>query len=81
MHKPTLKSLVTQAINDYLVHLDGEHPQNLYHIVLNEVEGALLNSALNVAKGNQSKASECLGISRTTFRKKLAEHNLLSGNI
>jgi Fis family transcriptional regulator len=41
------------------------------------VEVPLLRSVLEHADGNQTRASEMLGLNRSTLRKKLRQHKLL----
>ena len=49
---------------------------DLYHVVLNEVEPAILNVVMEHVAGNQSQAATMLGISRGTLRKKLKQYKL-----
>lgn len=79
MNPPPLKlsDLVHQALTQYLDDLDGEPPQRLYELVMGEVEKPLLATVLKRLGGNQSAAALCLGISRSTLRKKLARYNML----
>ena len=46
-------------------------------MVLQQVEGPLLEMVLVHVDGNQSRASEYLGINRGTLRKKLKTYDLL----
>jgi Fis family transcriptional regulator len=46
-------------------------------MVLKSVEKPMLEVVLAKAGGNQTLASEMLGINRNTLRKKLTEHQLL----
>ncbi len=46
-------------------------------MVLCEVEAPLLETVMNHVKGNQTKASELLGLNRGTLRKKLKQYDLL----
>ena len=46
-------------------------------MVLKTVERPMLEVVLAHAGGNQTLASEMLGINRNTLRKKLVEHNLV----
>lgn len=70
------KTSVEIAMNLYFKKLDGEEPANLFKLVMGEAEYGLLKSTMDYARGNQSKASEYLGINRGTLRKKLKEHGL-----
>ena len=44
---------------------------------VSEVEAPLLETVMNYVKGNQTKASELLGLNRGTLRKKLKQYDLL----
>lgn len=48
----------------------------LYKLVVREVERPLLQKALQVSDGNQTKAATLLGMHRNTFRKKMVELGL-----
>ena len=65
---------VKEAIQRYLSQLGGETPFNLYDMVIGEVEPPLIESVMQYVKGNQSKASRMLGLSRGTLRSKLQAH-------
>ena len=73
-----LKELVRQQIDQYFDELDGEMPQDLYDLVVGQVEHALLEAALEQSNNNQSKAAEMLGISRGTLRTRMKLFGLLS---
>lgn len=72
-----LKDLVKKYIDQYLNELDGEVPQDLYDLVIGQVENALLEVALAQTNNNQSKAAEILGISRGTLRTRMKLYGLL----
>ncbi len=56
----------------------GQNPaNNIWGMVMGSVEKAMLETVMQQAEGNQSKASEMLGITRNTLRKKLLSHNLI----
>lgn len=74
-NKP-LRAHVEEAMQDYFKQLDGHSTNDLYQIVLAEIEEPLFRSVLQYTKGNQSKASELLGINRGTLRKKLKMYGL-----
>jgi Fis family transcriptional regulator len=67
---------VRRTLNRYFRDLDGETPHAIYDMVIASVEKPMLEVVLKHAAGNQTVAAEMLGISRSTLRRKLAEHNL-----
>ncbi len=71
-HQDHFVDCVKNALQAYFAQLDGEHPENLYNLVMAEVEPPLLKTIMLFAQNNQSKAARILGISRGTLRKKLA---------
>ena len=73
-----LKELVRKQIDQYFDELDGKIPQDLYDLVVGEVEHALLEATLHQSNNNQSKAAEMLGISRGTLRTRMKLFGLLS---
>jgi Fis family transcriptional regulator len=74
--KQPIRRSVTSAIELYLDDMNGHNVNDLYHVVLSEVEPAILDVVMNHAEGNQSQAAEMLGISRATLRKKLKLYGL-----
>lgn len=73
----TLRDCVEQALKNYFEHLDGQDVTDVYDMVLAEVEAPLLESVMDYVKGNQTRASEVLGLNRGTLRKKLKQYGLL----
>ena len=71
-----LRNCVEDAMQSYFKQLEGHATNDLYEMVLNEIEEPLFRSVLEYTKGNQSKASELLGINRGTLRKKLKMYGL-----
>ncbi|MCW9023554.1 MAG: DNA-binding transcriptional regulator Fis [Gammaproteobacteria bacterium] len=71
-----LRASVENAVEAYFQQLNGHSTNELYKMVLQEVEEPLLRCVLKYTKGNQSKASEMLGINRGTLRKKLKLYDL-----
>ena len=74
--KQPIRRSVTSAIELYLDDMNGHEVNDLYHVVLSEVEPALLDVIMQHAEGNQTEAAEMLGISRGTLRKKLKLYGL-----
>lgn len=67
---------ITHSIEKYFDDLNGQQPTNLHHFFISEVEKPFLKVVMQRAEGNQSKASEILGINRNTLRKKLKNYGL-----
>ena len=74
--KQPIRRSVTSAVELYLQDMSGHDVNDLYHVVLSEVEPAILDVVMNHVEGNQSEAAEMLGISRGTLRKKLKLYGL-----
>ena len=72
----TLSDQVRQSLDDYFDALDGTQANELYQLVISQVEVPLFERAMQHTSGNQTRAAALLGISRATLRKKLALYNL-----
>ena len=73
VHRNTaIQQCVHSELSRYFEMLDGEAPLDLYRMVMQQTEAALLSSVLEECRGNQSKAATWLGINRGTLRAKLA---------
>ena len=72
----TLAQCVEAALEQYFIHLEGQEPSGLYQMVLGEMEKPLLQTVMNQAGGNQTKAADILGINRGTLRKKLKQYGI-----
>ena len=72
-----LSDSVHMTLSQFFQELDGHCPDNLYDMVLQQVEEPLLRLVMSYVDGNQSRAAECLGLNRGTLRKKLQTYNLL----
>ncbi|MCY3988966.1 MAG: Fis family transcriptional regulator [Gammaproteobacteria bacterium] len=72
----TLRELTGEAVRGYCRTRDGHGPTGLYGMVVTEVESALLESVMDYAGGNQTRAARMLGIDRGTLRTKLRRHSL-----
>ena len=74
--KQPIRRSVQSAIKLYLGDLNGHKVNDLYDVVLSEVEPALLDVVMHHVEGNQTQAAELLGINRGTLRKKLKLYGL-----
>ena len=72
-----LHESVKRSVELYFANLNGEKINNLYDILLAEIERPLFEVVLKHTKGNQSKAALILGLSRGTLRKKLKQLGFL----
>ncbi len=67
---------VRTAIERYFHDLNGEKVNDVYDLVLREVERPLLETVMRHTKANQSLAADILGINRNTLRKKLKRYRI-----
>lgn len=74
-NKP-LRDSVKQALKNYLAQLNGQHVNDLYELVLAEVEQPMLDMIMQYTRGNQTRAATMLGINRGTLRKKLKKYGM-----
>lgn len=72
-----LHDSVRQSLENYMDQLKGQMPDNLYELILAEVERPLMEAVMEYTKNNQSRAAIVLGLSRGTLRKKLKMYGLL----
>jgi Fis family transcriptional regulator len=71
-----LREFVRQEVQEYFKKIDGYPIDKVYRLVIGEVEKPLIEETIKYCKGNQSKASELLGISRGTLRKKMRQYDI-----
>jgi len=71
-----IQECVQEAMETYFSNLDGHGTNDLYQMVISEVEQPLLRVVLKHTRGNQTRAAEILGINRGTLRKKLKMYDL-----
>ncbi|GAB6080038.1 MAG: helix-turn-helix domain-containing protein [Hydrogenophilus thermoluteolus] len=72
----TLCIAVKTMLDRYFVDLDGAPPSDLHAMVMKRVERTLFEYVLIRTHGNITRASELLGVTRNTLRRKLKEHDL-----
>ena len=71
------KEFVSNAMIEYFKKIDGYPIDNVYNLVIGEVEKPLIEETIKYCRGNQTKASQLLGLSRGTLRKKMKQYNIL----
>ncbi len=67
----SLEGLINQKLQSSLAQIDLQDMNNLYEMVLHQMERPLINIVLEKTRGNQVKAAGVLGINRNTLRKKI----------
>lgn len=72
----SLEGLINQKLQSSLAQIDLQDMNNLYEMVLHQMERPLINIVLEKTRGNQVKAAEVLGINRNTLRKKIQTLNI-----
>jgi Fis family transcriptional regulator len=76
-HDLPLAQCVAITVRRYLDDLGDTAPgNNLYQLLLEQIEKPLLAVVLEKARGNRCRAAEMLGINRNTLRKKLQQYGL-----
>ena len=66
-----LQDLVYNLVSRFLVENKAKNIDDLYDMILAEVEPPLLQAVMEKRRGNQLQAAKMLGISRGTIREKL----------
>ena len=66
-----LRDSVKQALKNYFAQLNGQDVNDLYELVLAEVEQPLLDMVMQYTRGNLM-----MGINRGTLRKKLKKYGM-----
>lgn len=73
---PTLRETVRISIQNFLNDMGSSQAEDLYHILLSEVEPPLIEEVLRFTGHNQSRAARILGITRNTLRAKLLRYDI-----
>ena len=74
-----LRESAHEAISYFLAEIDtpaGQPYTEIYDMVMSQVEEPLLRAVMTFTQGNQSRASEMLGLNRGTLRKKLYRYGI-----
>lgn len=71
-----LNEFVRCVVKQYLDDMGNTAPDNLHQIIMNEVEAPLIETVLRHTDGNQSRAADILGITRTTLRSRVKRYQL-----
>jgi len=71
-----LRKHVQMTISRYLKDMGSTAPENLYQMLLAEIEPPLIEEILKCTGGNQSRAAGMLGITRNTLRTKMQRYSI-----
>lgn len=75
-----LQDHVQEHLDRYFSELGNTAPNNVYNLVLQQVEKPMLEVVLQQMRYNQSKTAAVLGMSRGTLRKKMKAYGLLKSD-
>jgi two-component system nitrogen regulation response regulator GlnG len=67
----SLEALIARKLQNSLAQMNLQELDNLYEMVLHQVERPLINIILQQTRCNQVRTAEILGINRNTLRKKI----------
>ncbi len=67
----SLEALVYERLTLYANSLQGHMPEDMYRLIMPQLERPLLQVALDLAGGERQKAARLLGIHRNTLRARL----------
>jgi len=71
-----LSKVVENKVEDYLLSIKDQDPENLYRQIIDLVEEPLLKCVMEYTRKNKSRAANCLGINLPTLKAKLKRHGL-----
>lgn len=75
--KQPLRVLIKQSLENYFSNLhEIQYANNVYQLILSELEQPLLDVIMRHTRGNQTRAASIMGINRSTLRKKLKRYNM-----
>ena len=75
-HTTPIRQHVQNTVGRYLRDMGKTVPENLYQMLLSEVEPPLIEEILKFTGGNQSRAASILGITRNTLRTKMQRYSI-----
>lgn len=72
----SIQHCIESAMEQYFADMDGHDPDNLYELVLSQVEKPMLKIVLQQTQHHITRSAKILGINRATLRKKLTKYGL-----
>ena len=77
--RTSLEALVYERLKAYADSLQGHLPEDMYRLIMPQLERPLIQVALELAGGEKKRAAQMLGIHRNTLRARLKELGLDDG--
>ena len=71
-----LERWLDKSIRQYVSAMDEKNNGHLHELIMGGIEKPLVEIVLNETNGNQTQASNILGINRNTLRKKITEYGI-----
>ncbi len=71
-----IRKIVQSAVRGLLKRYGDNQPEDLFKLVIEEVEKPMLEEVLRFTSGNQCRSAEILGVSRGTLRARMRQYNL-----
>lgn len=71
-----LREHVAESVAQYLRDMGNTPPTDLHDRIMSEVEAPLIATVLEHTGGNQSRAAEILGMTRSTLRNRVRRYGL-----
>lgn len=72
----SLEAMVYERLKVYAESLQGHFPEDMYRLIMPQLERPLIQIALELSGGEKKRAAEMLGIHRNTLRARLRELGL-----
>ena len=76
MSSTDLPACINTKLKRYFKQLNGEKANNVFKMVIGDVEPIVIRHVLELTKHNHSEASRILGINRGTLKKKIELYKL-----
>ena len=73
----SLSAIVKKEAKSFIKNMNGnESASNMHSLFLNDTERTLIDTVLDLCKGNVTKSADLLGISRGTLIKRIKEYDI-----
>ena len=78
-NKPPLEETLVECLDIYFQRLGEQKPHAVLAMVTEVIEKSTITYVINKTGGNISKASQILGVTRATLRKKISNYKIDNG--